>query len=287
MQLPEQETFLLTKIGFTKAQAQLFLTLHRTGGSEARTIAKKANIPRQEVYRVLNELQEKGLIEKIISTPQAYRPIPLQDALAIIVNSKAEEYKLVMEKTREFLASFERVKKNKILESDYMISAIEGRKGILLRTKRAHLNLSKSVDCCTTCERWTQVGCETAEAIKRALDRGVKYRTILDKNGTIRFPKQMSALMANKNYKVRLARKPLKINVEIFDEKEASLNLYPSKNIDESPMLWTNHLSLLTAFQAQFENDWATAEQVNLFSQKKEVCKNANQKLVSVSTVKG
>jgi hypothetical protein len=119
-----------------------------------------------------------------------------------------------------------------------------------------------TVDCCTTLERWTKVGDETAQAIKKALGRGAKYRTVLDNGENIHFTKQMSALVLDKNFQVRLAKKPLEINVAIFDSKEASLNFYPSKGLSESPMIWTNHPSLLVSFQTQFEKDWASSEQI-------------------------
>jgi hypothetical protein len=106
------------------------------------------------------------------------------------------------------------------------------------------------------------IGADTAEAVKGALARGVRYRTILDSYSDVNLIRQMSALLDDENFEVRSVKMPLKINVAIFDSKEASLNFYPSKSISDSPMLWTNHPSLLVSFQAQFENEWTSAERI-------------------------
>jgi sugar-specific transcriptional regulator TrmB len=150
LQVDEDKILLLTKMGLTKLQAELFLTMITTGDFEARTIAKKANCPRQEVYRVLNELQEKGLIEKLISTPHAYRPIPLQDALVVIVKVKEKEYTNVLEKKKEFLTRFEGIEKHIASEHDYTIRIVDGRSANIVKTLKAHSSVQYTVDCCTT-----------------------------------------------------------------------------------------------------------------------------------------
>jgi hypothetical protein len=71
------------------------------------------------------------------------------------------------------------------------------------------------------------IGADTAEAVKGALARGVRYRTILDSYSDVNLIRQMSALLDDENFEVRSVKMPLKINVAIFDSKEASLNFYP------------------------------------------------------------
>ncbi len=258
----EDDILLLTKIGFTRTQAKVYLTLVSTGENDAKILSKRAQVPRQAAYRTLNELQEKGLVERIISLPQVYKAIPIQNALAIMVSAKANEYAEVIQKSQDILSKLE-VKEDTTRDEEYKISIVEGKETIVSKTKNAHDSAQHTIDCCTTFQRWTQMGDEIAENLKKALKRGVKYRTVLQVNDTkIHFSKTMLKIMANPDFQVRLTRNPLRVNVVIFDDKEASVSFYPSKALTESPMIWTNHPSFLIGFHDHFEKLWATASQI-------------------------
>ena len=99
---------LLIQVGFTETQAKLYLTLINLGKTDAKTLSKQANVPRQATYRALGELQEKGLVEKIISLPQEYKAVPLQDGLAIMVKEKANAYQKMTTEVRDFLGKIRR-----------------------------------------------------------------------------------------------------------------------------------------------------------------------------------
>ena len=64
MFLAEEDIQFLTDIGFTKTQAKLYLTLIKLGQTDGNSLGKSAEVPRQIVYRTLDELQNMGLIEK-------------------------------------------------------------------------------------------------------------------------------------------------------------------------------------------------------------------------------
>ena len=65
----------LNKLGLTTNQGKLYLTLLRTGKTSGSILSKETKLARQEVYRLLNELQEKGLVEKIISAPLEFQAV--------------------------------------------------------------------------------------------------------------------------------------------------------------------------------------------------------------------
>jgi sugar-specific transcriptional regulator TrmB len=77
MFIEEDEIRLLEDVGFTKTQAKLYMTLLGFEETDGRTISAKAKIPRQEVYRTLDELEKKGLVEKVISSPYKFKATPL------------------------------------------------------------------------------------------------------------------------------------------------------------------------------------------------------------------
>src|SRR5665647_2316714 len=69
-----EEIGVLESLGLSSIQAKAYLALTRLGRAKAGEIGKNAGVARQDVYRVLDKLQESGLIEKIVCSPTEYVP---------------------------------------------------------------------------------------------------------------------------------------------------------------------------------------------------------------------
>jgi Predicted transcriptional regulators len=255
----------LTQIGFTEAQAKLYLALLSIGKTDAKNLAKQANVPRQAAYRTLGELQEKGLVERIISLPQEYRAIPLRDGLAVMIRLKASEYTQVMENAKEFLHRYDIAQEQMPSEDEFNISIIEGKETIVRKSRNATNGANQQICIISTFQRWTLVNMEIYDAVEEALKRGVKYRAIIEKPaGDFYFSKEFKTVITHPNYEIRVTTDKLKINASLFDGKEASFSFYPSKALAETPMVWTNHPSLLVGFRDHFENVWGSSEKLDL-----------------------
>ena len=63
----------LTKYGITKNQALVYVTLLSTGKASVKRISQVSGIRREEVYRLLPELEKIGLIERILGKPNKFR----------------------------------------------------------------------------------------------------------------------------------------------------------------------------------------------------------------------
>ncbi len=79
----------LVQLGLTPNQGKLYLCLLRTGKATGSTLSKETSLARQEVYRILHELHNLGLVEKIISTPTEYQGVPIQDGISVLMMEKA------------------------------------------------------------------------------------------------------------------------------------------------------------------------------------------------------
>lgn len=255
---------LLIQVGFTETQAKLYLTLINIGKTDAKTLSKQANVPRQATYRALGELQERGLVEKIISLPQEYKAVPLQDGLAIMIKEKASAYQKMTNEVREFLEKYQE-QQEAPAEEKFQISIVEGKETIIKKSKQCTNNLTDEMCILTTYQRWTHIKMEMCEEVEEALKRGVEYRVIVEKPATdIVFPKEFKKILLNPQYQMRMVSDRLKMNACLFDEKMASFSLYPSRTLTETPMIWTNHPSLLVGFRDHFENLWCIAEKINI-----------------------
>jgi len=66
----EENIRVLTNLGLTTGQAKVYLTLATLEKATAKEASDHSNIARQEVYRLLAELEDKSLIERILASHQ-------------------------------------------------------------------------------------------------------------------------------------------------------------------------------------------------------------------------
>lgn len=84
--------------GLTEVQAKVYYHLLTLGRTSSTKVAKQLNVHRSEVYRVLRELVEKGLVtEKKGTRPILYTPTPPEEALNILLQQQAR----TLERLRE------------------------------------------------------------------------------------------------------------------------------------------------------------------------------------------
>jgi CheY-like chemotaxis protein/predicted transcriptional regulator len=81
----------LPEYGLTEVQAKVYCHLVCLGETSSTKVAKKLNVHRSEVYRVLRELAGKGLVtEKKGKRPILYTPTPPEEALNILLQRQAK-----------------------------------------------------------------------------------------------------------------------------------------------------------------------------------------------------
>lgn len=248
---------LLCELGFTRTQSKLYLTLLKFGKSDAKTLATQSNIHRTEVYRALEELQKKGLVDKEIDLPIRFVAVAPAVGLLNSIKKKREEIETTAEKTVDFIKQFESTTEEVNDSQEYNIRVIDGRKRIVQKIKEQHRKVEHTVDIITILPRWLQILDECLEDYQKALERGVQYRLIVGHLEDLNdLPKSLDPILGNPNFKIKPVAATQNINSAIFDQKEATLNYFPCKNLGESPLIVTNHPSLIELAQGYFESIW-------------------------------
>jgi sugar-specific transcriptional regulator TrmB len=111
MQSQEETIQTLVNLGLTVMQTKVYIALAKSGTSTARTTAKAAKVASQDVYHTLIELQEKGLVEKIISKPNRYRPISMEEAISILLQRRNKQTDELKKAAFEIVQRFQGVDK--------------------------------------------------------------------------------------------------------------------------------------------------------------------------------
>jgi sugar-specific transcriptional regulator TrmB len=88
----------LVGLGLSRRQARVYLALLRAGVSRARPLVDSAGVPRQEVYGLLLELRQLGLVRQNLTVPKTYTAAPFVEAAKILFEQRANELTLMSQK---------------------------------------------------------------------------------------------------------------------------------------------------------------------------------------------
>ena len=139
----EKEVQTLMKFGLTATQAKAYIYLNAMGTSEAKSIVQTSKIPRQDIYRILDELFEKGLVEKVFAKPVKFKAISPGECLKLLVQRRTNETEnLKNEASKVFDACHTAVKKRKTESRTVLVPP---REPVLSKAAELIVSLKKSL----------------------------------------------------------------------------------------------------------------------------------------------
>jgi sugar-specific transcriptional regulator TrmB len=265
----EENVQTLTHLGLTVSQAKVYLALLALEKATGKIISKYSKVARQEAYRILDELQEKGLVERIIDMPTEFKPIPLKDCIHILIKRKKNEISKTQKEAITLLQKFKEKNSHALQEEEPQFILVPEKESSW-KIGRAIENAQTSVDTIATLNRFRSGMFEFDEIIRRALKKGIKFRTLTNKpeDGNS-LPEIAKALIEDPLFKVRYCNQSLSAILGIFDKKELMISISTVRGLGETPTLFSNNLCLLAIAQSYFETMWLTAMKSNLKTPRK------------------
>ncbi|MCX8150845.1 MAG: hypothetical protein N3D85_05030 [Candidatus Bathyarchaeota archaeon] len=181
--MQDEEVRILKDLGLTALQAKIYLALIETGEATTKTIAKTSKIARQNTYQVTEELQKLGLIERVLAKPIKFRAIPLENAVQMLLQKRALEYRQMEEETKKLLQTAKNHKEKSTVThcSDEFIW-IPDQEAHKLRIEQAFRYAQKSIDTMMILKggKLPSPQC-LPPLLKKAILRGVRVRQISNK----------------------------------------------------------------------------------------------------------
>jgi sugar-specific transcriptional regulator TrmB len=258
--LPSQDEAVqtLVKLGLTVLQAKVYIALAKLGTSTARTTAKLAQVASQDVYRVLADLQEKGLVEKIIAQLTMYKATPIKEGLSILLQNKKEEHIETEKQAKTIFNSFYENDNQNILNENVQFTITSKWSLLIKMHEKLADRTKKSIDFIIPVKMSKQMLFHNCLYIKRAIRRGVKIRAITQKVNGESMSRNPKPLSKNPLFELRyLPETSIPFGMHIFDKEEVTLAMSEKKPM---PSLWTNNLNVVRLAEDYFENIWNIAQ---------------------------
>jgi len=255
--LENKEVQTLVNLGLTVLQAKVYLALSKLGASTGRITAKQAQVASQDVYRILAELQEKGLLEKLIAKPTIYKATPITIGLSILLKNKKQEYNATEKQVKKMSDDLGETINQNAFPGNLQFTVVSESTLIKKKHERLADDAKKSIDIMVPVKMNMKMVLFVWPYIARALKRGVKIRLITQRDDAESASTNMQLLENQPFFEQRyLPEASFPVEMHIFDKQEVTFSL-SEKPI---PILQTNNHNSVLVSEACFESMWKQAK---------------------------
>ena len=249
----------LLHLGLTASQAKVYLALLRLAAdNKGTTIAKFADVPRQDVYRLLDELQQIGIVQKTLVRPATFRCVPPEETVTILLERRMSDFSQLKKEADKFVKNVKDTVHEELdqLENDQFI-LISEREALTCKAREAIENMKVSLNDITPFNELVPWLTVLSKSFERALSKGVKIRWITeDQKDKSSITKFLQTHSEHKNFEIRFVSGTLRAKFGIFDSKEIILGININNGFARSPALWSKNTSLVAMAENYFESCW-------------------------------
>jgi hypothetical protein len=258
---------ILKDIGLSEKEAEIYIFLAKHTALRSGEIAKLTKIDKAEVYRVLINLQTKGLVQKTLEAPTRFISTPFERAIDSFIKYKRDEATLVEKTKNELINDWNNITKAPRQTIVEKFVVIEGWRKIYPRISQMIKETKREFSSLSTVNgylRAEQFGIFD-EVLAHPLKEKVKFQFIgevLRQNMSAmqklldKIPENLSNIRARNpdfNFKV-MPRMVIRDAEEILLFINSSEQDPLEKNNDVA--LWTDCRTIVQSFVTMFEDLW-------------------------------
>ena len=260
----DQAEHILRSLGLTNSQAKLYaaLAIYHTSAI-ANTISSFTEIPRTETYRLLKELQDKGLVEETVLNPRRFKAIPLKEAVSILVETRRRKLDLLTKETENLLMRLPKEIETPQVQNSQEFVLIPRGKTLVNRIEKAIRASKHRILAITPWRVLTQWMLQSRGLWHETLKRGVEVCWITG-NETPKIDYNMkiaNGIPANSNFKLKATPDIMDIRMFMLDNVEVFMGTYQSQKLAGSTALWTNNSILVKALNEFFHSKWTQTKE--------------------------
>jgi len=259
------EIDVLTELGLSNRQARVYLTILKLHEAKAKTIADHSSVNRQEIYRIIEDLEQIGLVQRNVCVPTTFSATPITEVANVLLAQKTNQLTNLRQKTNLL------IKKLQLAHNTTLGNCADKkpRIGTVFEADRAkkytqtiHAT-NKTIDITASCKRFKQIINLLEIPLQTALSNGVVIRMVIEKSPAQLLPSRMINKQSQAiptSLKVKMLFGCPTAAIAIFDQTTAAIAFDPHVNLSKGPDLWTDNPTLVSLCHAYFDNIWAKAE---------------------------
>jgi len=249
----------LSDFGLTKTQAKIYITLVALGVASASEIATLSKIRREEVYRIIPELEKQGITTRQLKAPRKFSATQPETAIQTLTKTKLktmkEEIDKLTEKQDEIISKLKTIELP-IKQEDCSTEAISQQENLFTKLIEMTQNAKQQIDAVTPPEYLKYAYLNFPKNLRESLPKRVKIRIITQSPRPDALTEKIIQQSQTCNNRIQLKQvEKLPFNLMIVDDKEAVWGEFQPKNKD-AQNLWTNDRTQIVILKTSFESIW-------------------------------
>ena len=229
----------------------------------AHEISRVSDIARPHVYKILAELEETGLVVRIIGKPERFQAINIAEGVSALLQRRITKTAELQEKATRLTLNFKTNQSQMAPEENLQFMLIPKRDAVYKKAEKMLIKAQKNIDFLCLTRRmisWLSICLPHFEA---ALARKVDCKVIMPKPEPGEdIWKPIKTLKNCPNFTLRLISKEPKFGFSVWDNKEILLTTSPIDSPIPATTLWSNNRGLVDLCQEHFNCIWRKTEKV-------------------------
>jgi sugar-specific transcriptional regulator TrmB len=124
----------LSRFGLLKNEIKVYLYLARTGDVKAGDIAEAISLHRTETYRILRDLEKRGIVFSIFEKPLKFTAVSLHKAIDLLVDAQKIKIKLLEQEKTGLVELWQSMPQPKVTNAKKeLFQMLEGEQQVLMK----------------------------------------------------------------------------------------------------------------------------------------------------------
>jgi len=124
----------LARFGLLKNEIRVYMFLARAGEKKAGEIAEAISLHRTETYRILRDLEKKGIVFSIFEKPLKFTAVPLDKAIDLLVDAQKIKIKLLEQEKTSLVEIWQSMPQPKVENAKKeLFQMLEGEQQVLMK----------------------------------------------------------------------------------------------------------------------------------------------------------
>ncbi len=251
----------LVSLGLSPSQAKVYLALVKSDNLPAGTINKISGVDRPDVYRALNQLQEAGLVQKIISNPVRFQAIPPEECMTVLLQRRIKRTHQLQKNALKFTQALKSKHTNNEYNERGGFTLIHGRDAAYAKSEKMFGSAQQSICLLAFTKRLLAFLLQCEDCLENALKRKVDCRIIIAKEVKDVYA-PLEDLRKYSNFSLKLISERPKTSFSLWDQKELLLTTSVVDTSIPAPLLWSNNRAMINLCSDYFEHLWLEAKNV-------------------------
>ena len=245
----------LHRLGLSKNEIRVYIYLARTGEHKASEISEALSLHRTETYRILRDLEKKGLISSVFEKPLKFIASQFEKALDILIETKKMKISLLEKRKKSLVDLWLSLPKPETEnERKEVFQILEGEEQISLKADEILSGASREVFVFTTEYDITNFyHSGLLDKLEKASKKNVNVQLLTDYSSKSCFFIEKLKL---KKAKYSLSDVDGLPTFMLTDDEQLLLLIRKSNEKKRVAALWTNYDAFVKALKALFLELW-------------------------------